>query len=123
MSLICDNIWMINTQYEILIYSDEKRREPFTQWLESLENIQRYRIKARLTRLALGNFGDYKHIENGIYELRFITNSGFRIYYCLEDNKIIILLNGGNKNSQQKDILKAKEYFNDYLNRKEKIIK
>jgi len=114
---------MINTKYEIEIYSDSKGREPFTQWLESLENIQRYRIKARLTRLALGNFGDYKHIENSIYELRFITNSGFRIYYSIENDRIIILLNGGSKSSQQKDILKAKEYFNDYLSRKEKIIK
>ncbi len=112
---------MINIKYEIQIYSDEHGKEPFTQWLESLENIQRYRIKARLTRLAIGNFGDYKHIENEIYELRFITNSGFRIYYFIEDNKIIIFLNGGNKNSQQKDINKAKIYFNDYLKQKEKL--
>lgn len=114
---------MINTSYELIIYSDVKGKEPFTEWLESLENIQRYRIKARMTRLAVGNFGDYKHIENGIYELRFITKSGFRIYYCIEDNKIIILLNGGNKSSQQRDIAKAKEYFMDYLNRKEQVIK
>lgn len=109
---------MIGIKYEIKIYSELNGREPFTQWLESLENTQRYRVKARLTRLAVGNFGDYKHIENGIYELRFITKSGFRIYYCLENNKIIILLNGGNKNSQQRDISKAKEYFTDYLNQK-----
>lgn len=114
---------MINIRYEIEIYSDEKGSEPFTEWLESLENIERYRIKARLTRLAVGNFGDYKHIENGIYELRFITKSGFRIYYCIENNKIIILLKGGNKSSQQRDISKAKQYFADYLNRKEKAIK
>lgn len=114
---------MINIQYEIIIYSDTKGHEPFIQWLESLDNIQRYRIKARLDRLTIGNFGDYKHIEDGIHELRFMTNSGFRIYYCIEDNKIIILLNGGNKNSQRKDIFKAKEYFADYKNRKEKILK
>lgn len=114
---------MINTKYEIEIYSDAKGKEPFTVWLESLENIQRYRIKARLTRLAVGNFGDCKHIEDNIYELRFITKSGFRIYYCIENNKIIILLNGGNKSTQQRDILKAKQYFTDYLNRKEKIVK
>lgn len=113
---------MINIQYEIEIYSDKKGREPFIQWLESLENIQKYRIKARLDRLAVGNFGDHKHIEGSIYELRFMTTSGFRIYYCLENNKIIILLNGGNKNSQQKDISKAKEYFIDYENRKENIL-
>ena len=122
-SLICDNYYMINVKYEIQIYSDIRGKEPFTEWLESLENIQRYRIKARLTRLALGNFGDYKHIENEIYELRFITNSGFRLYYGIINNKIIILLNGGNKKSQLKDILKAKKYFNDYLNRKEKVLK
>lgn len=112
---------MINIKYEIEIYSDKKGREPFTQWLETLESTERYRIKARLTRLAVGNFGDHKHIENSIYELRFITKSGFRIYYCIENNKIIILLTGGNKSNQQKDILKAKQYFTDYLNRKEEI--
>lgn len=110
---------MINIEYEVVIYSDEKGREPFTQWLESLENVDRYRIKARLTRLALGNFGDYKHISNDIYELRFMTKSGFRLYYSIENNKIIILLSGGNKNSQRKDIEKAKEYFCDYRTRKE----
>lgn len=114
---------MIEVKYEIEIYSDIKGREPFTQWLESLENIQRYRIKARLTRLAVGNFGDCKHIENGIYELRFMIKSGLRIYYYVENNKIIILLNGGNKNSQQKDILKAKQHYIDLMNRKEKILK
>ena len=114
---------MIDIKYEIEIYSELNGKEPFTQWLESLENIQRYKVKARLTRLAVGNFGDFKHIEDGICELRFMTKGGFRIYYCIENNKIIILLNGGNKSSQQKDILKAKQYFVDYINRKEKIVK
>lgn len=114
---------MVNIKYEIEIYSDIKGREPFTEWLESLENVQRYRIKARMARLSVGNFGDCKHIQNDIYELRFITKSGFRVYYFIEDNKIIILLNGGNKSTQQKDIARAKEYFMDYLDRKEKIIK
>ena len=113
---------MVDTKYDIQIYSNEKGREPFTQWLESLENTQRYRIKARLTRLAVGNFGDYKQIGNGLYELRFITNSGYRVYYGIRNNEIVILLNGGDKSKQQKDIAKAKEYFEDYNNRKAEII-
>lgn len=112
---------MIDIKYELQIYSDKRGAEPFTQWLESLENVQRYRVKARLTRLAVGNFGDYKQIGSGIYELRFITNSGYRIYYGIRNNEIVILLNGGNKGSQQKDIAKAKEYFEDYNTRKEEI--
>lgn len=113
---------MIKTEYDIVIYSDRRGHEPFTQWLESLEHTNRYRIKARLTRLAVGNFGDYKHIKDELFELRFITNSGFRIYYAVQNNKIIVLLTGGNKNSQQRDILKAQEYFIDYQSRKEKVV-
>lgn len=114
---------MIDVKYEIEIYSDLKGREPFTQWLESLENKDRYRIKARLTRLAVGNFGDYKRIEGEICELRFMTKSGFRVYYFIENNKIILLLNGGNKGTQKKDILKAIQYSTDYLERKGTVIK
>ena len=62
----------------------------------------------RLKRLQIGSYGDYKSVGDGVLELRF--NQGFRIYFTEVDDVIILLLCGGDKSTQQKDIEKAKEY-------------
>jgi putative addiction module killer protein len=111
-------MFMTNQVYEIEIYSDDKGKKPFTEWLESIEKADRARIKARLDRILIGNMGDYRHIESEIHELRFKNHSGFRIYYAKEDNTIVILLNAGNKDTQNKDIERAKYYWKDYNKRK-----
>lgn len=92
--------------------------KPFTDWLESLKDkTVRYRIKERLDRIAIGNLGDYKSIEKGVYELRFAFGSGYRIYFGKEGNNIIVLLCGGDKSSQKKNIKQAVAYWKDYLSR------
>jgi len=78
------------------------------------------RIEARLERITKGNLGEYKHLFDTVYELKFKNHSGFRIYYGLDGNKIILLLNAGNKSTQRRDIQKAKIYWNDYINKKER---
>ena len=75
----------------------------------------RFRVKERLDRLALGNLGDYKQINKDIFELRLAFGAGYRIYFHQEGNKVILLLSGGNKSTQKKDIKKAISYLNDYL--------
>ncbi len=70
---------------------------PFIDWLESLDKEIQLRIRNRLTWIELGNIGNTKPLRDGIYELRFHFNSGYRIYYGKEDSRIIILINGGNK--------------------------
>lgn len=103
-------------QLDIYVTSDGKK--PFAQWLESLKDKSvRYRIKERLDRVALGNLGDHKKLSGGVSELRFKFSSGYRVYYAEEGNKIILLLCGGDKATQGKDIKKAKEYWQDYLSR------
>lgn len=57
--------------YKIKIYTDGKNKEPFTEWLNSLEIKDQARIDARIDRLRLGNFGEYKHIDGKIHELKF----------------------------------------------------
>ena len=109
---------MINEVYELVIYSDETGKEPFTEWLESLQRSDLARVNARLTRVISGNLGDYKPLKDGLYELRFLNHGGYRIYYGCNGNTIIILLTGGNKETQKKDIEKAKVYLNDYNKRK-----
>ncbi len=67
----------------------------------------------RLARIRLGNLGDWKSLGEGIYELRVDEGVGYRLYFTQESNKKIILL-GGNKNTQHKDIAKARKYLQDY---------
>lgn len=105
----------IKKQLEIYITANGKK--PFIEWLEALDAKIRYRIKEKLDRLSLGNFGDHKYICDGIYELRLDFGAGYRIYYGLENDKVILLLSGGNKATQKKDIQKAIKYFRDYLSR------
>lgn len=63
----------------------------------------------RFDRLKDGNFGDYKQLDEYLYELRFNFGSGYRVYYTIENNIIVLLINGGDKKSQIKDIKTAKE--------------
>lgn len=71
----------------------------------------------RLDRLKLGNFGDCKTLQEGVSELRIHYGPGIRIYYGKIGNRIVLLLCGGDKDSQDNDINKAKEYLKDYQSR------
>lgn len=105
----------ISHKIDIQIYTARNGSLPFVTWLEALKDkTARYRIKERLDRVALGNLGDYKNIEEGLAELRFNFGSGYRVYFGRCENKIILLLCGGDKRTQSKDIEKAKEYWKDY---------
>lgn len=64
---------------------------------------------ARLARVENGNFGDYKQISPSLFELRVFFGSGLRIYYTIQHDRVVFLLAGGNKSSQEKDIEKATE--------------
>lgn len=91
-------------------------RAPFIDWLDSLDKVTKSRIQSRLTRLLENNFGDHKKIDNEISELRLKFGSGYRIYYTEIDNVIVLLINGGDKSSQNKDIQKAKKILQDWRN-------
>ncbi len=88
-----------------------KTTSVFDNWLKKLKDKHvKIRILARLDRVSHGNFGDVKNINSSISELRFFFGSGYRIYYTIQDeNTIVLLLNGGNKSTQQKDIESAKQ--------------
>ena len=86
--------------------------------IESLKDKSvRYRIKERLDRVAIGNIGDHEPVGNGVMELRLHFGSGYRIYYGEDGEEIILLLCGGDKSSQAKDIKKAHLFWRDYLER------
>jgi len=80
----------------------------YDKWFKKLKDTSaRIKILARLSRAENGNFGDHKKLSNKLYELRLFFGPGFRIYYTIKDGRIILLLVGGDKSSQQKDINKA----------------
>lgn len=85
-----------------------RRTAAFLDWLTGLKDIQgRARIAKRLDRLADGNFGDVKPVGGGVSELRFAFGPGHRVYYVQRGQLIVILLCGGDKQSQQRDIERA----------------
>ena len=104
---------------KLLLYQTRDGKIPFTEWLLSLKDVTgRARIRARLDRLQLGNFGDSKRIDRNVFELRFHFGSGYRVYYGMDSNVVVVLLCGGDKGSQENDIRKAAVYWQDYLERR-----
>jgi len=87
----------------------EIRKTPqFARWLDKLQDMRgRGRILARIERLALGNPGDVKAVGEGISELRFDYGPGYRVYYTQQGQSLVILLVGGDKSTQARDIKTA----------------
>lgn len=107
---------MLNTQPRTLqFYQTPNGREPFTEWFESIRDKTIInRIERRINRLENGNFGDCKPVGEGVFELRLHFGPGYRIYFGEVANMIIVLLCGGDKSSQQRDIERAKTYWMEY---------
>src|SRR5436309_9671675 len=103
---------------ELELYVTEEGRAPFTEWLDSLRDISgREKIRARLNRIRLGNFGDSSSVGEGVEELRIDFGPGYRVYFGQAGTKIVLLLCGGDKSTQTQDILQAKSYWKDYQKR------
>jgi putative addiction module killer protein len=109
---------MSDTPVELLEYLLDNGRNPFREWLEGLRDRQaRARIRVRLNRIRLGNFGDSKSVGGGVSELRIPHGPGYRVYFGRRGNTVVILLYGGDKKTQTKDIARAQTYWADYLRR------
>ncbi len=81
----------------------------FDSWLSKLKNLRaKAKINARIKRLQFGNFGDIKSVNDGIFELRIDEGQGYRIYLKNQNGVLVILLCGGDKSTQEKDIKQAK---------------
>lgn len=91
----------------------------FDRWLKKLKDpVAKRQIALRLTRLQAGNTGDAKRLDERLYELRLFTGPGYRIYYTKRGERIILLLCGGDKSSQSRDIEKARRMI-EKLDREE----
>jgi len=105
-------------QFNIREYLAENGKSPFSDWLLGLKDLSaRARVRTRLDRASLGNLGDYASVGRGVYELRIFYGPGYRVYYSQEGKTVMLLLLGGTKNTQQKDIRAARAYLADYRKR------
>jgi len=100
---------------EVRRYQTADGKTPLTDWLDELRDGQtRARILARLDRLQAGLLGDWDTVGEGVYELRIDFGPGYRVYYGQEGKSLILLLCGGDKRTQAKDIKRAHAYWKDY---------
>jgi len=96
-------------------YISKDGKNHFRDWHDDLKDIKaQVKIDIRVARLRLGNFGDAKSVGKGVYELRIHFGPGYRIYYGLDGDKIVLLLCGGDKKTQKKDIKKAAAFWENY---------
>ncbi|MBF0462733.1 MAG: type II toxin-antitoxin system RelE/ParE family toxin [Magnetococcales bacterium] len=99
-------------------YRTEDGHEWVTEWLDHLKDrVAKARIHARILRLALGNFGDCKPVRGGVAELRVDFGPGYRVYYGVVDKTVVLLLCGGDKSSQDADIIRAVTCLEDFKRR------
>ena len=104
--------------YTIAYYLTETGGKPFKEWLDGLKDITaRQKVCIRLDRVRLGNLGRYRSVGEDVYELKIDYGPGYRVYYGTEKRTIILLLLGGDKSTQRKDIAQAKKFREDHIRR------
>lgn len=91
--------------------------QTFDRWLSSLKNgTVKNQLLSRFARLENGHFGDFKPLEENLFELRCFFGGGLRVYYTIRQKQIVLLLAGGDKSSQSRDIEKAKDLLKTLRN-------
>jgi putative addiction module killer protein len=104
--------------YEIRHFITADAKNVYLNWLLQLGDIKaRIAVDRRINRMELGNFGDHKFCRDGVWELRIDVGPGYRVYYAIADKKIVLLLCGGDKRSQTKDISAACGFLLDWQRR------
>lgn len=104
--------------FQVKEYITARGRSPFRRWFDKLTEDQSDRVNTALSRFTKGSLRDTKHVGNGVYEFRIHTGPGYRIYFGRDGEELIILLIGGDKSSQRRDVDKAKRFWSDYRDRK-----
>lgn len=106
--------------FDLIVYQQAQGQRPFDKWFESLRDKQaQFRIARRIRQLQNGTLGDSKPVGEGVLELRVDVGAGYRIYCGRHGETLVILLCGGDKASQAKDIERAKEFWKDWKRRRQ----
>jgi putative addiction module killer protein len=121
-SYICDNpkghgmVFSIRKSSVVFYRIPGTQVEPARVWLTGIKDqtIQS-RIAGRIRKASIGHFGDFKSVGLGVFELRFFIGPGYRLYFGLYGDEMILFLCGGDKSQQQADIKRAIKYWQSYL--------
>lgn len=106
---------MFSGKKELITYETPNGHAPFDKWLEGLKDRKgRAIIRNRLDRFEQGNPGHYDAVGHGVYELKIDFGPGYRVYFGEDKKVLVILLCGGDKKSQRKDIKQAHQYWEAY---------
>jgi len=105
-------------EFAIELYRTADGKVPFLEWLAGVRDPhERARIDIRLARVRAGNLGDHRELQDGIVELRLFHGPGYRVYCAREGSTAIVLLLGGIKKTQSKDIRTARALYAEYKSR------
>ena len=104
--------------HQIIHYLDENENDLYQEWLDSLrDRTAKVAIIRRIARMEIGQFGDHKHLQEGIWEAKIEVGAGYRVYYAHVGGKVILLTSGGDKGSQSRDIKRAIRLLKDWRTR------
>ena len=103
---------------EVIEYEDISGRNPFRRWFEGLNAAAAARVERALNRMERGNLSNAKSVGQGVSEYRIHFGPGYRIYFGRHGDRLIILLGGGTKQRQHRDIESARTYWREYRNRR-----
>ncbi len=103
---------------EVRLYVDLAGRAPFERWFQTLDAIAAAKVTAAVARMEQGNLSNAKAVGEGVVEYRIDFGPGYRLYFGRDGNTLIVLLGGGTKKRQDRDIDTAKARWLDYKQRK-----
>lgn len=111
--------WRVDVKPKsVLVYRTRQGGLPFDEWLDELRDTNAVaRVLARIGRVRRGNLGDCKPVGEGVSELRVDYGPGYRVYFGQKGSTLVILLCGGDKRTQERDIRQAQQYWKDYRQR------
>ena len=107
--------------YSVVQYVTSLGKVPYQDWLRRLKDkTAKASVIRRILRIELGDLGDHKRVGDGVSELRIDVGPGYRVYFGSVGKTVVVLLLGGNKSSQERDIERAKRYWKDHQERHDK---
>src|SRR5271157_4731681 len=108
---------------EVLEYLEPDGHSPYSEWFDRLNAPAAAKVTIALVRLSQGNFSNVKGVGSGVYEYRIDFGPGYRMYFGKDGERVVLLLGGGTKKRQQKDIADALRRWLDYKRRKKQEIR
>ena len=102
---------------EVREYIDDRGRSPFGRWFDDLDANAAARVRTALARMEAGNLSNVKGVGSGVLECRMNVGPGYRVYFGRDGDTLIVLLGGGTKVRQQRDIEDARELWREYKRR------